>query len=259
MTATHAAVLAGARIAVVIPSYNEARWIGETVSTLPDFVDAVVVVDDASDDDTSERAASSGGARVSVVRHAQNRGVGAAIATGYRAAREAGADVIAVMAGDGQMHPDDLDRVVRPVAERAFDYVKGNRLKHPDVLGTMPIARLAAGFALGWLTSVAIGRPGLSDSQCGYTAISARALDRIDLSALWPRYGYPNDLLGLIARAGLSIGEVRVRPVYRGEASGVRPWHVGTVLFLVARAAFRRATSNGHAANDTLRDGLLSG
>ena len=246
MPATHAPVLAGARIAVVIPSYNEARWIGETVSTLPSFVDSVVVVDDASDDDTGGRATLAGDARVSVVRHDRNRGVGAAIATGYSEARGRGADVIAVMAGDGQMHPDDLEHVVRPVAERAFDYVKGNRLRHPDVLATMPFARLAAGFALGWLTSVAIGRPGLSDSQCGYTAISARALDRIDLSKLWPRYGYPNDLLGLLARAGLSIGEVRVRPVYRGEASGVRPWHVGTVLFLVARAALRSMLASRH-------------
>ncbi len=240
MAASTTLVLAGARIAVVIPSYNEARWIGETVATIPAFVDDIVVVDDASHDDTGERATQAGGARVSVVRHPENRGVGAAIASGYRAARARGASVIAVMAGDGQMHPDDLEGVVRPVIEGHFDYVKGNRLLHAGVLGTMPIARLAAGHVLGWLTGVAIGCPGLSDSQCGYTAISAAALDGLDLAALWPRYGYPNDLLAMVARAGLSIGEVLVRPVYRGEASGVRPWHAGTVLFLIARAAVRR-------------------
>jgi glycosyltransferase involved in cell wall biosynthesis len=234
-------VLDGAKIAVVIPSYNEARWIGETVSTMPGFVDDIIVVDDASRDDTSDRAAQAGDARVSVVRHPENRGVGAAIMSGYRAARARGADVVAVMAGDGQMHPDDLDRVARPVARREYDYVKGNRLRHPDVLRTMPLGRLAAGFVLGWLTGLAIGRPGLSDSQCGFTAISVRALDALDLDAIWPRYGYPNDLLGEIARAGLSIGEASVRPVYRGEASGVRAWHVGTVMFLLARAAYRRA------------------
>ena len=234
-------MLDGAKIAVVIPSYNEARWIGETVSTVPDFVDDIVVVDDASSDDTSARAVEAGGARLSLVRHAENRGVGAAIMSGYRAARQRGARVIAVMAGDGQMHPDDLAGVVRPVAQSRFDYVKGNRLRHPEALRTMPLGRLAAGFVLGWLTGLAIGRPGLSDSQCGYTAISAGAIDAIDLDAVWPRYGYPNDLLGKIARAGLSIGEVGVRPVYRGEASGVRPWHVGTVAFLLARAALLRA------------------
>jgi dolichol-phosphate mannosyltransferase len=130
---------------------------------------------------------------------------------------------------------------VRPVVQNRYDYVKGNRLGHPDALRTMPLGRFAAGFVLGWLTGLAIGRPGLSDSQCGYTAISADALDALDLDAVWPRYGYPNDLLGRIARAGLSIGEVGVRPVYRGEASGIRPWHVGTVAFLLARAALLRA------------------
>lgn len=236
-------MLDGSKIAVVIPSYNEARWIGETVSTVPDFVDDIIVVDDASADDTSECAARAGGARLTIVRHAENRGVGAAIMSGYRAARERGAEVVAVMAGDGQMHPDDLRHVVEPVARSCFDYVKGNRLHHPDVLSTMPLGRLAAGFVLGWLTGLAIGQPGLSDSQCGYTAISASAIDALDLDAIWPRYGYPNDLLGEIARAGLSIGEVQVRPVYRGEASGVRPWHVATVTFLIARAALRRAVA----------------
>jgi glycosyltransferase involved in cell wall biosynthesis len=235
-------VLDGARVAVVIPSYNEARWIGETVSTMPGFVDDIIVVDDASYDGTAGRAAGAGDARLWVLRHAHNRGVGAAIVSGYRAARERGASVIAVMAGDGQMHPGDLERVVRPVARREHDYVKGNRLRHPEVLQTMPIGRLAAGFVLGWLTGLAIGRPELSDSQCGYTAISVAALDAIDLDTIWPRYGYPNDLLGVVARAGLSIGEVDVRPVYRGEASGVRPWHVGTVAFLLARAVIRRAS-----------------
>ena len=234
-------MLDGAKIAVVIPSYNEARWIGETVSTIPGFVDEIVVVDDASSDDTAARAVEAGGGRVSIVRHDENRGVGAAIVAGYRAALGRGAQVIAVMAGDGQMHPDDLSTVVRPVAERRFDYVKGNRLSHPDASRIMPLSRLAAGFVLGWLTALAIGRPGLSDSQCGYTAISAKAAGAIDLDAVWPGYGYPNDILGRVARAGLSIGEVGVRPVYRGEASGVRPWHVGTVLFLLVRAAVRRA------------------
>jgi hypothetical protein len=144
------------------------------------------------------------------------------------------------MAGDGQMHPDDLEGVVGPVVLREHAYVKGNRLTHPDALATMPLGRLLAGHALGWLTGVAIGRPGLSDSQCGFTAISGDAIDAIDLGGLWPRYGYPNDLLGVIAAAGLSIGEVGVRPVYRGEASGIRPWHVGTVMYLLGRALFRR-------------------
>jgi glycosyltransferase involved in cell wall biosynthesis len=237
-----APVLEQARIAVVVPAYNEARWIAETVRRMPAFVDHVIVVDDASRDATASEAARAGDARVEVVRHASNRGVGAAIVTGYRRARALDADVAAVMAGDGQMHPDDLARVALPLVRDEADYVKGDRLGHPGVFRAMPPARLAGTAALAWLTRRAAGLDRLSDSQCGFTAVSARALAALeaDLDTLWPRYGYPNDLLGAVARRGLRLGEVTVRPVYRGEASGLRPWHLATIGYVVGRVAYRR-------------------
>ena len=211
---------------------------------MPGFVDDVIVVDDASHDATTREAQRAGaevlGPRVEVIRHAENRGVGAAIVTGYERARAKGAVVTAVMAGDGQMHPEDLAAVVLPVIRGELDYVKGNRLLSPGVLRTMPAHRIAGTAALAFLTRHAAGLAELSDSQCGYTAISARALDAIDLGAIWPRYGYPNDLIGAVARAGLSIGEVRVRPVYRGEASGLRVWHLATIGYVIGRVACRR-------------------
>jgi len=233
-------VLSGSRIAVVLPAYNEARWIAEAVSSIPAYVDHTIVVDDHSRDATAERALASKDPRVEVVRHAENRGVGAAIATGYRAALERGASVVAVMAGDGQMHPDDLAAVLAPIVADEADYVKGDRFAHPDVCRTMPLHRLAAGLVLSFLTRRAAGLDALSDSQCGFTAISARALRAIDLDALWPRYGYPNDLIGALAIEGLRVRDVVVRPVYRGEASGLRPWHLVTIGYLIARVAARR-------------------
>lgn len=209
---------------------------------MPGFVDHVIVVDDASGDATSREARGAGDPRVEVIRHPDNRGVGAAIVTGYQRARALGADIAAVMAGDGQMDPEDLDRVTRPIVRGHADYVKGNRLAHPDVWRDMPPARLAGTATLAWLTRVAAGLPSLSDSQCGYTAISADAIDALgaDLDALWPRYGYPNDLLGAIARRGLRLHEVTVRPVYRGEASGLRAYHLATIGYLIGRIAYRR-------------------
>lgn len=235
-------MLSGSRVAVVVPAYHEERWIAETVRRMPAFVDHVVVVDDASADGTSAEAARSGDDRVEVVRHPANRGVGASIVTGYRHARARDAGVVAVMAGDGQMDPDDLAAVVLPVIRGEADYVKGDRLAHPDVLRSMPPVRLVGTAALAWLTRQAAGLDRLSDSQCGFTAISAAAIDALgpDLDRLWPRYGYPNDLIGSLCRHGLRIGEVVVRPVYRGEASGLRPWHLLTIGYVVGRVAFRR-------------------
>jgi glycosyltransferase involved in cell wall biosynthesis len=232
-------MLEGARLFVVVPAHNEERLLGATVAGIPDFVDEILVVDDASDDRTAELASSWAGGRIRLVRHEANRGVGASIVTGYRAALRAGADAIAVMAGDAQMHPDDLASLALPVVRGEVDYAKGDRLAHPDVRRLMPRGRRLAGRALSRLTGWAAGVP-LSDSQCGYTVISARAAEGIDLDTLFPRYGYPNDLVGKLALAGFSIRDVPVRPVYGTETSGVRPWHVAVIVGLVARTAWRR-------------------
>ena len=235
-------MLEGARLAVVVPAYNEERLIGKTLATMPAYVDLVIVVDDASADRTAATVASLASDRIRLVRHAVNRGVGAAIATGYRHALAAGAQAIAVMAGDAQMDPDDLEALALPVVRGQTDYAKGDRFAHPDARSVMPRARFLAGKMLSSLTRRAAGLASLSDSQCGYTVISARAAQVIDLGAVFPRYGYPNDVLGKLASAGLSILDVPVRPIYGDEESGVRPWHAAVILGLLARVAVQRWT-----------------
>jgi glycosyltransferase involved in cell wall biosynthesis len=232
----------GSRVVAVVPAWEEAPRVGRVVRGMPAWVDAVVVVDDASADGTGEAALAVGDARVEVVRHAINRGVGAAIVTGYRRAverTEGARDVFVVMAGDGQMDPRDLPAVVDPVARGEADYVKGDRFRSPGTRRAMPLGRRLGGAAFSWMTSRAIGHP-VSDSQCGYTAIARDAVTRLDLDALWPRYGYPNDLLSQLALRGLRIAEVPVRAVYADEVSRLRPRHVPVVAGLVARAWVRR-------------------
>jgi glycosyltransferase involved in cell wall biosynthesis len=223
----------GARIAVIVPAHGEEHLIGRTLEGIPDWVDFVFVVDDASPDRTSEVARSVNDPRVCCLRHRANRGVGAAIVTGYLRALQANADVLAVMAGDNQMDPSDLQRVIAPVARGEADYVKGNRFVHPESQ-RMPAERRLAGRWLARLTRLATGLQ-VDDTQCGYTALSARAARRLELDSLWPRFGYPNDLLGMLAAAHLRVVEVGVRPVYADEQSAVRPWHALTVVGVVAR------------------------
>jgi len=221
------------RIAVVIPAYNESRKIAATVASVPGIVDHIFVVDDASTDDTSvqahaaaHRRAAPG--RVEVVRHASNRGVGGAIATGYRRSLDAGADVAVVMAGDGQMDPRDLPALLAPIAGDEADYVKGNRFLHPEIWTAMPASRIVGNVLLSAATRVTSGYGHIFDSQCGYTAIHRRALGSIDLDAVWARYGYPNDLLSRLRVAGVRVVDVPVRPIYGAHwKSGI---HLGTAL-----------------------------
>jgi glycosyltransferase involved in cell wall biosynthesis len=212
----------GVRVAVVVPAYNEARLIARTLASIPAYVDHVVVVDDASRDHTSQAARSVSDERIEIVRHAQNRGVGAAIATGYRRAFDARADVAAVMAGDGQMDPADLRALLAPIVRGAADYTKGDRLSHPNAFARMPALRWIGNHALSGMTRLATGLD-VRDSQCGYTALSREGWRALPLDRLWPRYGYPNDLLSRLAVAGLRVEEVVVRPIYGEEESGIRP------------------------------------
>src|SRR5579871_1167228 len=151
---------------------------------MPAFVDWAIVVDDGSSDGTAEAARAGdrrgqggrGRARVDVIAHPQNRGVGAALATGYARALELGADAVAVMAGDGQMDPADLPRLLVPIVDGSADYAKGNRLAWPGGWRQMPPVRLLGTLALSWVTQLATGYRGILDSQCGYTAVSRAAL-----------------------------------------------------------------------------------
>lgn len=221
-------MLFGRRVAVVVPARDEAAWIEQTLVSMPAFVDLVVVIDDGSVDETAAIVAGLGLPGVELLREAPSRGVGAAIYRGYARAAELGAFAIAVMAGDGQMHPDDLAAVLAPAVRGEADYVKGNRVAHPSALRVMPLGRLVGSTALAWLTRVITGLPALDDAQCGFTAVTAAALPALDLESRWTGYGYPNDVLGAVARAGLRLEQVTVRPVYRGEASGLGPRQLGT-------------------------------
>ncbi len=219
-------------VAVVVPCYNEETQIERVLATMPDFVDAIIVVDDASRDasgDVVRRAIDRDGpdGRITLVTHDVNRGVGAAIATGYKEALRRGVDVAAVMAGDGQMDPGELELLVGPVARGEADYAKGNRLFYQGAWGNTPKHRYMGNAFLSMLTKIASGYWHVADSQTGFTAINRRALELVDLDRLYPRYGYPNDLLIRLNVFDMRVADVHVRPVYNvGESSKMRLRHV---------------------------------
>lgn len=228
---------------MVVPAYNEAAKIARTIRSVPGFVDHVVVVDDASKDGTARIALRSQRRGLEVLCHGRNRGVGTAIATGYARAYHAGADIVAVMAGDSQMDPADLVSLVSAVVAGGADYAKGNRFAWPGVARVMPPLRLAGNVVLSVLTRLATGYRDIFDSQCGYTAANRRALATILAGPLFARYGYPNDLLARLREADAAVVDVPVRPVYGPDwRSGIRIWRVVLpITFLLLRALSHRA------------------
>ena len=226
------------RIAVVIPAHNEARLLPETIATLPEWVDDVIVVDDGSDDGTGGLAAQTG---VEVITHTENQGVGAAISTGYARALELGVDVTVVVGADRQMDPAEMNRLVDPVVHDLCDYAKGDRMGHPEVRHRMPSIRYLGNLCLTVMTRWATGYDQLSDAQCGYTAINAKTLARIDLGTLYPRYGFPNDLLAKLAGARARVLDRPVSPIYGDEQSELKVSRVmGPILGILLRAGIAR-------------------
>jgi glycosyltransferase involved in cell wall biosynthesis len=220
-------VVEGKRVAVVVPAFDEELLVAETIRGIPAFVDLIVVVDDHSSDGTAERARGVGDPRVEVIEHAENQGVGAAIATGYERCRELGVDVTCVMAGDNQMDPGELAALVGPVARGEVDYAKANRLVSGEAWQLIPRSRYLGNAVLSLLTKIASGYWHVADSQAGYTALSLDALRRLDVERLYRRYGFPNDMLVHLNVQNARVRDVPSRPIYGvGERSGIRVRHV---------------------------------
>jgi glycosyltransferase involved in cell wall biosynthesis len=216
-------VFEGKRVAVVVPAFEEEQLVADTIRGIPDFVDVIVVVDDRSPDETVGRARATGDPRLEVIEHAENQGVGGAIATGYERCRELGVDVTCVMAADNQMDPDELPMLVAPVARGEVDYVKANRLVSGEAWQLIPRSRYLGNAILSLLTKIASGYWHVADSQAGYTALSLDALRRLDLARLYRRYGFPNDMLVHLNVQNARVRDVPSRPIYGiGERSGIR-------------------------------------
>jgi glycosyltransferase involved in cell wall biosynthesis len=237
----------GRRITVVVPAYNEELLIGRVLDTMPALVDRIIVVDDASKDGTAaalDAAAPRMGERLRVIRHKGNAGVGGAIVTGYRAALEENDDtgLVAVMAGDAQMDPEELPRLLLPLARGQADYTKGNRLFTGEAWKIIPRHRYLGNALLSLLTKIASGYWHVTDSQSGYTAITAEALRVLQLGRLYPRYGFPNHLLVELNNYDFRVRDVPIRPIYNiGERSGIRlPRVVPTLSLLLFKCYFWR-------------------
>jgi glycosyltransferase involved in cell wall biosynthesis len=228
------------KIAVVVPAYNEETQIAKVIETMPDSVDMTIIINDCSRDRTSEVVRSHPAmamGRLTLLEHEVNQGVGGAIATGYKWARDNDYDIAVVMAGDGQMAPRDLPAILDPVVDDAADYTKGNRLVTGDAFKKIPKIRFFGNSALSLLTKIASGYWHVADSQTGYTAINQAGLMAIDWDNMYKRYGQPNDLLVKLNVAGMRVVDVPIEPVYNvGEKSGIK---VRKVVFTIGSLLVR--------------------
>lgn len=214
----------GKRVAVVVPAYNEEDLIGETMRSIPGYVARVYVVDDGSKDRTGAiiDAYARHDPRIVPIHHHQNLGPGAAIISGYSRALRDDMDIVATMDGDGQMDPEYLYKFLDPIVDEKSDFTLGNRLMSDKYRGNMSKWRFFGNATLTLLTKIASGYWSMMDPQNGYTAISRRALERIDIEDMYPRYGYLNDRLVRLNIYGFGIKNVPHPAKYGNEKSTIK-------------------------------------
>jgi glycosyltransferase involved in cell wall biosynthesis len=209
-------------VVAAIPCFNEERFIGSVVLAVRKHADRVLVVDDGSTDASAEIAAAAGAI---VCSHGGNKGYGAAIRTALAKGKEQGADVLVVIDADGQHDARDIPRVVQPVLDGAADVVIGSRfLGRPK---GVPLYRKMGQQVLTAATNAGSGHK-LTDSQSGFRAYSARAMDLLNLTE--DGMSVSSEMQFAIANKGLKVAEVPIQVSYAEKAKRSPVGHGVNVL-----------------------------
>lgn len=216
-------------ITVVLPAFNEEVSIGSIVLLTKHYCDNVIVVDDGSSDRTAAIARRAG---AHVIVHEANKGKGAALKTGFKAAADLGADVIVTMDSDGQHNPAEIPRLAAPIIDGTAEMVNGSRyLSHKDK--NTPIYRRVGQTILDTATNMNSGLK-ITDSQSGFRAFAASTKDVFRFRA--QGMAIESEMLADAGRSGLRIKEVEIGVRYDVDGSTISPIEHGLgVLVMVLK------------------------
>ena len=216
------------RIAVAIPCYKVTQHVLGVIAAIGPEVHAIYAVDDACPDHSGNFIQTHNqDPRVKVLFNPENRGVGGAIITAYKAAIADGMDIVVKIDGDGQMNPALLPKFIRPLLRGEADYTKGNRFFRPESVQAMPPVRLFGNAVLSFMTKLSCGYWNLMDPTNGYTAARTCVLAELPLDKLEQRYFFETDMLFRLNTVRAVVKDVPMDAVYADEESHLK---IGKVL-----------------------------
>jgi len=212
-------MLAGKRVAVVMPAYRAERTLRRTFEAVPhDIVDEVILTDDASSDGTAALARSLG---IHTLVHATNRGYGGNQKTCYAEAVKRGADVVVMLHPDYQYEPRLVTPMAGMIASDVYDVVLASRILGGQAMASgMPAWKYAANRMLTFGQNLALGSK-LSEFHTGFRAYSRAALLAIPLLANSDDFVFDNQLIAQSVAFKLRIGEISCPTSYHAEASSI--------------------------------------
>ena len=215
------------KIAVVLPCYRSAAHAPSVVQGLPKEVDWIIAVDDACPEKTGncllDQCANN--QKLIVLFNQNNQGVGGATITGMKHAIDLGADIVVKIDSDGQIDPNDVNRVAEPIAKGHADVCKGNRFYDPRLLSQMPIIRLIGNSALSFMTKWSSGYWNIFDPTNGLVAIHSELFKRLPHHKLEKRYFFESDLLFQLYLLKAYVVDVPNNVTYGSESSGISIAH----------------------------------
>lgn len=212
-------MLANQKITVVLPAYNAAQTLKQTVDEIPnEIVDDIILIDDASKDTTVEMAERLG---IPTIRHDRNRGYGANQKTCYTAALARGADIIVMLHPDYQYTPKLVTAMASMIASDEFDVVLGSRiLGRGALLGGMPMYKYVSNRFLTLFENIMVGQK-LSEYHTGYRAWSRAVIEKLPLQNNSDDFIFDNQMLVQAIYFGFRIGEISCPTKYFPEASSI--------------------------------------
>ncbi|MBZ9674401.1 glycosyltransferase family 2 protein [Mesorhizobium sp. ES1-1] len=212
------------RVAVVLPCYRVKARVLSVLEQIGPEVDKIYIVDDACPEGSGAFVAEqTRDARVKVLAHPHNLGVGGATLTGMRAAVADGADIVVKMDADGQMDPALIPNFVGVIAAGEADYAKGNRFFETESVAAMPIVRLIGNAGLSFLGKFSTGYWQTMDPTNGFLAIHASVVELLPMKKIATRYFFESDLLFRLSVLGAKVVDVPMIAKYGDEISGLVP------------------------------------
>ena len=208
------------KIVIVMPAYNAARTLEETVRAIPaGYYDEIVVVDDHSRDDTLARARE---LHLKAIRHPHNVGYGGNQKTCYMEALRDGATIVVMLHPDGQYDPEVIPEMIRPIREGRADMVLGSRMMTPGGAraGGMPLWKRIANRFLTTLENLAMGRR-FTECHTGYRAYSRRFLETVPFLRNANGFVFDTEVIFQAVHFELPVVEVPVASRYFEDASSV--------------------------------------
>jgi glycosyltransferase involved in cell wall biosynthesis len=193
-------------VIAVIPAFNEELAIGSVVLRTAPFVSHVIVVDDGSQDMTGFIAEHAG---AEVIRLSKNHGKAYAVIRGFDRARQLNADIVVMLDGDGQHHPEEIPSVIAPILTDEVDLVIGSRFLNGN--NKIPFYRTIGQKTLDHMTKMASSYK-VTDSQSGFRALSSKAMDCFTVEPTG--YGIESVMISHMSDNGMRIAEVPIHVEY---------------------------------------------